>query len=107
MRHVICDACGQTLTLGKDALYTWSIVANPMMEPSPVDEVDVPNHDPDLDSIDEMDAMLVERGEDGDTVEMLPVCVQRHYEICSGCYGRLLADPLGTETRRAMRFSRN
>ena len=111
MRLFSCDVCGKTLH-PTDPRFAWKV------EGSPVSEVDEPtvlegddDGEGDLDAVDSMDELLLERegrdDADGDTAEMLPVCVRRTYDVCGGCYVRLVNDPLGIESRKARPFSRN
>lgn len=111
MQLFSCDVCGKTLHPETDARFVWKVEGGPV---SAEDEPTVLEDDEnDLDTVDSMDELLLEReGQtesdgDGDTAEMLPVCVRRTYDICGGCYSKLVNDPLGRESRKARPFSRN
>lgn len=113
MRLFSCDVCGKTLHPDHDQRFAWSIEGSPVRadeEPTVLEDED---DCLDLDSVDGVDELLLEReGQtetdgDGDTAEMLPVCVRRTYDVCGGCYGKLVNDPLGRESRKARPFSRN
>ena len=110
MRLFSCDVCGKTLH-DHDPRFAWSIEGGPVRadeEPTVLEDDEC-----DLDSVDGVDELLLERegrtetDTDGDTAEMLPVCVRRTYDVCGGCYGKLVSDPLGRESRKARPFSRN
>lgn len=109
MRLFSCDVCGKTLNPQTDPRFVWKVEGTPV----PTDEEPTVLEDDDLeidDSVDTVDELLIEREQredDGDTVEMLPVCVRRAYDVCGGCYMKLVNDPLGLDAKKARPFSRN
>jgi hypothetical protein len=111
MKHFSCDVCGKTLHPNGEARFVWTVHGTPALDDLDDENTTLDEADLEEDSIDSMDELLAEREEqhttDGDTVEMLPVCLQRAYDLCSGCYARMVNDPLGQETRKAQPFSRN
>ncbi len=111
MRLFSCDVCGKTLNPDADLRFVWKIEGSPVSE---AQEPTVLEGDDDLeddqDSVETVDELLLERTERddaGDTTEMLPVCVRRTYDVCGTCYGKLVLDPLGLESRKVRPFSRN
>lgn len=107
MRHYSCDLCGKTLAAGDDSRYLVRVEGHAV-----VDE-DTTLDDSDADSVDAMEEFLTEQvafeaiGEDADSAEIPLGSAKKEYDLCRGCYARLLNDPLGLETRHAPRFSRN
>jgi hypothetical protein len=106
MRYYCCDLCGKNLSGGDDPRYCIKL------EGFAADE-DTTLELSDADAIDAMDEWLSEQvavhaaDDDDDTVEMPPVNATREYDLCRGCYGSMLRDPLGRERARTPRFSRN
>lgn len=113
MRLYSCDACGKTLeSVGR---FVWKVDGGPNAEAEEPTVLEGDDAESDLDSVETMDELLLEREtlheeceeHDGDTVEMLPVCVRRSYDVCGGCYMKLVNDPLGIAARKARPYSRN
>lgn len=109
MQLFSCDVCGKTLRPDLDPRFVWKVEGGPVAaedEPTVLEDDEA-----DLDAVDGVDELLLEREErtesDGDTAEMLPVCVRRTFDVCGGCYSKLVNDPLGRESRKARPFSRN
>jgi hypothetical protein len=103
MRHFSCDLCGKTLAPGDGPRFLVRVEGFPVTEPADA-------ADTDADSIDSMDELLVEMEQsegEPETVEMVPVSARREYDLCGGCYTKLLRDPLGLESRRTIPLSRN
>lgn len=116
MRLYSCDVCGKTLNPDLDPRFMWKVEGGP----APVDDdeptvLEGDEYEGDTDSVEAVDDLLVERetlhddndSHDGETLEMLPVCVRRSYDVCGGCYMKLAKDPLGLEARKSRPFSRN
>jgi hypothetical protein len=109
MRHFSCDLCGKSLTPGSDARYVVRVEGFAAVEPAVLTEADL-----DTDSIDAMADLLEELGETEQIVDEtpatgdeLPANARREYDLCPCCYRKLLADPLGLESRRKLQFSQN
>ena len=113
MRLYSCDACGKTLEA--DSQFVWKVDGGPSSEMEEPTVLEGDEFEGDTDSVEEVDELLLERetlhdendSHDGETLEMLPVCVRRAFDVCGGCYMRLVKDPLGLEARKARPFSRN
>ena len=115
MRLYSCDVCGKTLDPELDPRFLWKVEGGP----APADEeptvLEGDELEGDTDSVEAVDDLLNERetlhdendSHDGETLEMLPACVRRAYDVCGGCYVKLVRDPLGLEARKARPFSRN
>jgi hypothetical protein len=109
MRHFSCDLCGKSLTPGSDARYVVRVEGFAAVEPALLTEEDL-----DTDTIDAM-ADLLEELEDTEHLDELPTTAgddppanaRREYDLCPCCYRKLLADPLGLESRRKLQFSEN
>lgn len=112
MRLYSCDVCGKTLQ--PNSRFLWKVEGGPVAshdEPTVLenDELD------ETDSVEEVDELLIERETqhdesdetDGETVEMLPICTRRSFDVCGSCYMKLVSDPLGREARQARPYSRN
>jgi hypothetical protein len=108
MRHFSCDLCGKSLTPGSDARYVVRVEGFAAVEPAVLTEADL-----DTDAIDAM-ADLLEELDDAEQLDEapaagddLPANARREYDLCPCCYRKLLADPLGLESRRKLQFSQN
>lgn len=107
MRHFSCDLCGRTLAPGDVPRYLVRV------EGYAISEGEAALEEIDADSVDVMDELLTEQvafealSEESDHTCAAPGSSHREYDLCRGCYARLLNDPLGLETRNAPRFSRN
>lgn len=107
MRHYSCDLCGKTLVPADEARYLVRI------EGYAVAAADALPEESEADSVDAMDELLTEQvafeaiSEDGVRADAVPPSAKREYDLCRGCYARMLSDPLGTSARQAPRFSRN
>ena len=108
MRHFSCDLCGKSLTPGSDSRYVVRVEGFAAVEPTMLTEDDL-----DTDTIDAM-ADLLEELEVDDRLDDAPAAddeppanARREYDLCACCYRKLLADPLGLESRRKLQFSQN
>ncbi|CAN5477270.1 hypothetical protein BH11PLA2_BH11PLA2_17120 [soil metagenome] len=106
MQYFCCDLCGKHLSPGDEARYCVRIDGFAADEETVLEETEA-------DAVDAMDEYLMEQvaleaaSEDGDSPEMLPVNTSREYDLCRGCYSKLLSDPLGRQRQQSPRFSRN
>jgi hypothetical protein len=109
MRHFSCDLCGKSLTPGSDSRYVVRVEGFAAVEPTVLTEEDL-----DTDSIDAMTDLLEEMevnerldNDNAAAEDDLPANARREYDLCPSCYRKLLADPLGLESRRKLQFSQN
>lgn len=102
MRHFSCDLCGMDLTPGPDARYVVTMATRPATAPAELTEADL-----DGDPIDDMAELLDELEAAGQSAPDRPAAHTLEYDLCPGCYRRFLADPLGRERGRKLRFSKN
>lgn len=108
MRHFSCDLCGKSLIPGADSRYVVRVEGFAAVEPTILTEDDL-----DTDSIEEMAELLEEMGVEEECREAVaaadepPANSRREYDLCPGCYQKLLSDPLGLESRRKLQFSKN
>ncbi len=118
MKLYSCDLCGKTLHSEHDSRFVWKIDGQPAARDDESTVLEGDDQDSDLDSVESVDELLLERetletheendNSESETLEMLPVCVRRSYDVCGGCYMKLVNDPLGLEARKSRRpFSRN
>jgi len=107
MRHYSCDLCGKSLAPGDNARYVLRV------EGYAVCDDDTRLDESEADSVDAMDELLTEQvafeavEDEGLSEDLPPANAKKDYDLCRGCYGRMLSDPLGLATRHAPRFSRN
>jgi hypothetical protein len=106
MRHFSCDLCGKSLVCGEVTRYVVRVDGFAANDPVSLTDTDL-----DADSIDLM-AELMERIESGECDDPMaddapPANARREYDLCPNCYVKLLADPLGLESRRKLQFSDN
>ncbi len=108
MRHFSCDLCGKTLTPGDDARYVVRIEGYAIL-----DEEETVLDESEADSVDSMDELLTEQvafealEDESVSDDMVPASAKKEYDLCRGCYARMLRDPLGTTMRHSPGFSRN
>lgn len=109
MVHFSCDLCGKTLNPTDEPRYVLRLEGFAICNQ---DEAIV--DDTEADSVDAMEEYLTEQVafeamDDSETInsDSPPQSTKREYDLCRGCYARMLSDPLGLETRQAPRFSRN
>jgi hypothetical protein len=101
MRHFSCDLCGKDLTPGEDARFVVRMEAYPVADPRELTEADL-----DQDQVEAM-AELLDELEDAPAGSPAPAGRKMEYDLCPGCYGKFVADPLGREQSRKLHFSKN
>ena len=109
MKHFSCDYCGKELQPQTDARYSLRMEARLVCESAPLDDDTLLEHEP-LDPVDAMEDLLSETEDTFDETTPLhtPVApLDRTYDLCAGCYGRIQADPLGLDRVRRFQFSDN
>jgi len=108
MRHFSCDLCGKDLTVsacgGPCGRYVLRVEVVPAPGPAAghLCEADL-----DQDHLDAMAEMLDDLEADGDAVAEAPTTQGFEFDLCPGCRGRYVADPLGRERVPKPRFSPN
>ena len=107
MRHFSCDLCGKSLAVGYSPRYVVRVEG--YAAPEPTDEPS--DADVDADSVELMTELMerIESGECDDPAadDAPPTTARREYDLCACCYAKMLADPLGLESRRKLQFSDN
>lgn len=101
MRHFSCDLCGKDLTGDSKSRYVLRMEVFPATDPRELTPADL-----DQDHIDAM-AELLHEIEHGEDVALAPTCRSLEYDLCNDCQRKFLADPLGRESSRKFRFSKN
>jgi hypothetical protein len=102
MLHYSCDSCGKDLTPGVTARYVVKVEAFAAADPAELTEADL-----DTDHVEAM-AELLSEIEDGEAApEPVPARKAMQFDLCPGCYGKFVADPLGRETAPKFDFSEN
>ena len=105
MRHFSCDLCGKDLTAAADARFVLRMEVAPALAaggPAALSAADL-----DQDHLDAMAEMLDDLEADGDAVAEAPTTQGFEFDLCPGCRGRYVADPLGRERVPKPRFSPN
>ena len=107
MRHFSCDLCGKDLSAGADARYVVRVQVFPAADPGELTAADL-----DQDHVEAMAALLEEleasEGRGGAAeAPATPAGASTEYDLCPACQRKFVADPLGRETTRKLRFSKN
>ncbi len=107
MQHHSCDTCGKEL-LHADARYELRMEARLVCEGAELTDDDLENQEQ-LDPVDAMEDYLDSDGALTDTTETpLPLPpMAKSFDLCGGCYRRILADPLGLDRAPRLLFSDN
>lgn len=90
MLHFSCDFCGKDLLPGGVARFVVKMEAFAATDPAELTDADT-----DPDAVEEMARLLKEQEEGGD--EPVPARKKLRFDLCTGCYEKFLADPLGRE----------
>ena len=103
MLHFSCDICGKDLAIDSRNRFVVKLEAYAAQDPT-----ELTDEDTDADQVEEMARLLTEQEETGDdSLEPMPVCKKLRYDLCSHCYRKFTADPLGRENVRKFNFSAN
>ena len=101
MHHFSCDLCGKNLPAAGAGRYVVKVEAF-AADPGRLTDADL-----DADHVDEMARLLTELEDAGETPDLPPAARQQmQFDLCSACYPKFLADPLGREAA-AFDFSPN
>lgn len=105
MQHFSCDSCGKTISPEVEDRYVVRIDAYPAEPGLP----DLTAADLDRDSVEAMADLLEElEGNDASAAtSVAPARTTFEYDLCPACLRRFVADPLGRDQRRKLRFSPN
>ena len=109
MQHHSCDYCGHELLAQTDARYELRMEARMICEGVELSESDLDRQEQ-LDPVDAMEDYLLDSDASlTDTAETpLPLpAMGKVYDLCGGCYARILADPLGLDRAPRLLFSNN
>lgn len=107
MHHISCDYCGNELSSPSDAHYTLRMEARLVCDSPGLNDDTRDDHEP-LDPVDAMEDWLSEAEItlDETTPINFPIAsLDKIYDLCTDCYRRIQADPLGLD--RARRFQLN
>ena len=102
MRHFSCDLCGKDLSPGDDARFVVRMDVFPAATPPAPPAADDLDGDP-FAAMDELLADELAAGDEGDAPDRRTL----EYDLCPACHAKFVADPLGRESRRKLRFSKN
>src|SRR4051794_26645372 len=101
MLHFSCDICGKDLQEGSRSRFVVRMEAY-----AANDSAALVDDDLDDDQIEEMARLLNEQEENGDDLEPAPAAKKMRFDMCSYCYRKFTADPLGRESLK-FDFSQN
>lgn len=100
MRHFSCDLCGKDLTPPTDARFILRMEVS--AAPAPLSEEDLePDH------LETMAEMLADLEADPDSHDLAPPTRRLEFDLCPRCQRKFVADPLGRDATRKLRFSKN
>ena len=103
MLHFSCDICGTNLAVESSNRYVVKMEASAAKDPAELTDDDL-----DDDQTEEMARMLSERDDcDDDALEPPPANKKMQFDLCTCCYRKFVADPLGRETFAKFDFSEN
>ena len=103
MLHFSCDICGKDLAMGSSNRFVVKMEGYAAKDP-----VELTDDDMDADQVEEMARLLSEQEENGDDAPpALPACRKMRFDLCTFCYGKFVADPLGRESVAKFDFSEN
>lgn len=106
MQRCYCDLCGKELVAGSDNRYLVRMEARPVCEATELTSTDLDGQD-DPDHIDAMDELLAGMADDSESEPIPAAPATCQFDLCSGCFRRFHADPLGLERGRKLHFSSN
>lgn len=99
MLHFTCDSCGKPLD---DERFVARIEVYPAFDPDQLTEEDL-----DCDHLQEMSSLLDEISEGGDEYDSDYGSQRYRFDLCPECHKKFVADPLGRESNRRLKFSQN
>ena len=107
MRHFSCDLCGKDLTAAADARFVLRMEVAPALAaggPAALSAADL-----DQDHLDAMAEMLddLEADPESDGPPEPPATQHLEFDLCPNCRKRFVADPLGRDRAKKLRFSKN
>ena len=102
MLHFSCDICGKTLAASSPHRYVVKVEAFPAKNPA-----ELTDQDTDVDQVEEMAQLLSEQEESGDELPAFPACKKQRFDMCTYCYRKYSADPLGRDRLAKFDFSEN
>jgi hypothetical protein len=102
MVHFTCDLCGRDLTTAGDTRFVVKIEVAPGFDPNQLREDDL-DDDP-MEAV----AELLQRDENLSAEEIAAQAPRGfRFDLCAGCHGKFIKDPLGREPVRTFDFSQN
>jgi len=103
MLHFSCDNCGKDLVIGSKQRFVVKMEAYAAQDPA-----ELTDDDTDADQVEEMARLLTEQEENGDDIpDVLPSCKKMRFDLCTYCYHKFVADPLGRDSVAKFDFSEN
>lgn len=102
MLHFSCDVCGKTLSADSVSRFVVKMEAFAAVDPAELSDGDT-----EADQVEEMARLLGEQEDEGDGPALPPVCKKMRFDLCTFCYRKFLADPLGRENAAKFDFSEN
>lgn len=102
MMHFSCDYCGKDMTQNGKQRYVLKMEAFAANDPC-----ELRNEDIETDHVEEMARLLNELEQTEEAPELLPQCQKLKFDLCAGCFGRFVQNPLGRENIAKFDFSSN
>ena len=102
MMHFSCDYCGKDMTQNSASRYVVKMEAFAAAEPADLTEDDL-----DADHVEEMARLLNEMDDTDAEPPALPMCKKLRFDLCAGCFGKFVNDPLSRENVTKFDFSQN
>jgi hypothetical protein len=97
MRHFSCDLCGTDMTATSDSRFVLRMEVSEVASPEFLN----PGHD--SDPVEAMADLL----DEAELHPPIPSQERLEFDLCPGCRRKFVADPLGRERARTLRFSQN
>ena len=103
MLHFSCDNCGKNLAVDSPNRFIVKMEAYPARDPAELTDDDL-----DDEQVEEMARLLAEQDDcDDDELEPVPTNMKKQFDLCTCCYRKFTADPLGRENFAKFDFSEN
>ena len=100
MMHFTCDRCGKDLTTAQTDHFVVKVEAFAAFDPDRVKDEDL-----DEDHLEVLAGVLAEHPDPADLD--LSQSRELRFDLCPACHRKFLRDPLGRESLRALKFSKN
>jgi len=111
MRHFSCDLCGKDLTPEIETRIVITLEARVVCQEAAVLAAAALSDEDTEDAVEAMDDLLTNKNDDtchdADMTLSFSSPMSKEFDLCSPCYRRFAADPLGRDRVRRLQFSVN